>query len=119
MRMQNLAVKLRSQFSRRRLVIESPEDAALLAGDPPTVINVAPSISSGTIRSSTSQFQIEFSGLVTGANLSSNFELRNQGPDGRLGNVDDLIAMATDFFSANKTTLSFLGLCESISRKRK
>ncbi|WP_442506614.1 hypothetical protein SH528x_005468 [Novipirellula sp. SH528] len=95
-----------------RLLFESLEDRRVLA----SVVSVSPSLDNGVLAAGSTSLQIAFSEPVVGGDVASNFELRNQGADGILGNADDGLASLSAAYSANTTTLNFAGLDEGVFR---
>jgi hypothetical protein len=59
---------------------------------------------------------VTFSSEVIGGGDAANFELRNQGPDGILGNGDDVLVTLAASYAPNTTPLSFSGLAEGVYR---
>ncbi len=108
--------RLSSKKRRRRTIrerVECLEDRLVLA----TVTGTSPSFAtSGSIAAGTTSLQVAFSENVVGGATASNFELRNQGADGLLGNGDDTIITLGASYAANASTLSFTGLVEGIYR---
>ncbi len=82
----------------------------------PTVVSVSPSLDDGVLAAGTTSLQITFSEPIVGGDVASNFELRNQGADGILGNADDVLVILSATYSANTTTLNFAGLDEGVFR---
>ena len=58
---------------------------------PPVVTATTPSLTDGTIPAGSTSLDVFFDQAVVGSDNAANFELRNQGPDGLLGNADDEI----------------------------
>ena len=108
--------RLSSKKRRRRTIrdrVECLEDRLVLA----TVTGTSPSFAtSGSIAAGTTSLQVAFSENVVGGATASNFELRNQGSDGLLGNGDDTIITLGASYASNASTLSFTGLAEGIYR---
>ncbi len=82
----------------------------------PTVLSLSPSLASGVLVTGTTSFTLTFSEIVLGGGSSGNFELRGQGPDGILGNTDDVLVVTTATSSAVTTTLSFSAIPEGTYR---
>ncbi len=101
---------------RRRLVIEGLEDRSLLSVTPPAIVSISPSLDEGTIPYATRQLVLAFDQQVVGGHLSQNFELRNAGPDGLLGNTDDQIVPLLAGYVPHRSSLGFDGLEEGTYR---
>ena len=56
---------------------------------PPLVTATTPALTDGTIPAGSTSLDVFFDQAVVGSDNAANFELRNQGPDGLLGNADD------------------------------
>jgi hypothetical protein len=82
-----------------------------------TLINVfMPLQSTGYVYAGTASLTVNFNRTVLGAGNVANFELRNCGADGLLGNADDAILPMTASYYNGTTTLNFPGLMEGVYR---
>jgi len=82
----------------------------------PTVLSISPTLNDGVIAAGTTLLTIAFSEPIIGGDVAGNFELRNQGADGILGNADDELVTLAPAYSNNTTVLTFAGLNEGIYR---
>jgi uncharacterized delta-60 repeat protein len=83
---------------------------------PPTVVS-ASFVVAGTVEANATSLTVTFSESVIGGTTTSNYELRREGADGLLGNVDDqVVAISSATISGNIATLNFAALPEDVYR---
>ncbi|MEM6363212.1 MAG: FG-GAP-like repeat-containing protein [Planctomycetota bacterium] len=82
----------------------------------PEIAEISPALESGVVPTGTKQIHITFSEQVDGSGDRENFELRNQGADGILGNSDDEIVSLSAYANEDQATLVFPGLSEGVYR---
>ena len=88
-----------SGFGGEAAAFLSTQEQGMLANfqfAPPVVVATTPSLTNGTMPVGSSSLDVTFDQAVVGSDDAANFELRNQGPDGLLGNADDeIIVLST------------------------
>jgi hypothetical protein len=110
-RKQQSQAKLR-RTSRKRLRFERLETRRVLA----SVVSVSPSLDGGILPTGSTSLTLIHSETVLVGNNATNVELRNQGPDGILGNADDELVSLRRTYAGNTTTLDFPGLIDGVYR---
>ncbi len=74
-------------------------------------------LQTGTVSVGTSSLTVTFNEAVTGANVTSNYQLQAAGADGLLGTADDsTISITSANLNGNTATLNFVVLSESVYR---
>jgi ELWxxDGT repeat protein/autotransporter-associated beta strand protein len=82
---------------------------------PPVVVSTTVD-ASGTLGVGATSVQVNFSEVVSGANVGSSYQLQSVGPDGLLGTADDILVPVSASYAGTTATLSFASLPASVYR---
>ena len=91
-------------------------DVVLILDELPTLTDTTPDLSVGALAAGATTLDITFSEVTVGADQAANYELRRAGPDGLLGNADDVVVSVTASYSGLTATLTFAPLSDDIYR---